>query len=1047
MPLKLATFNCRGMQDPIKRRKIFHYMRSIDCDIIFLQETHSSVDDEKFWKNQWGELAWFSSHSSNSCGVSILIRNSVAPKFHSLFSDPNGRFIIISVTINGLPLLLVNIYGPNNDNPNFFLDIFSKVDQFSYTSLIVGGDFNAVLGPLDYQGSKNKHSNVKSSQMISTLMDEFNLCDIWRNFHPSLRQYTRHQHNPRVLSRLDYILISEDLINNCVSSKIMPGVQSDHSIVILNFNDGHPPKGRGFWKLNCNYLHYDSDFILLVKKTIQDFKDTHKNSDCNPNIIWDSLKCTIAGVCIEYSVRKKRERNGNKVKLMNEIEKVRIQMNDDPSNESLISQLDNLNADLNKILDFETKGLMIRSRTRWMEEGERSSKYFCNLEKRSCEKKCIYKIKNDNDEDVFTQTDIVKEIHHYFQALYSEKDLNNNFDMNEKFLSDIDIPKLNDDFHQMLDQPFSKKELYDSLVSMKQNKTPGYDGFPVEFYVVFWHDISDLLFNSYKFSIDNGAMSMSQRNGIITLLPKKDKDCLYIKNYRPISLLTVDYKIFAKMLANRLKKCIQKLIHPDQSGFLKGRNIGSNIRLILDIIDYTDFNEIPGAILLLDIEKAFDSVNHDFLLQVLKHFNFGDQFISWIKTIYSCRKSYVINNGFLTDPIDIAKGIFQGCPVSPYLFLLIIETLAISVRQNKDIKGIPVNGSECKISLLADDSTCFLDGSYDSFNHLFNTLNSFAKSSGCKINLSKSNAVWIGAKKGSQYFPFSDQGLTWKSNQFKALGINFSINTRSLFNLNFKTKLNQIETTLNCWRARNLSLIGKICVIKTLLLPQLLYLFFSVLCIKVPKKFFKDLDKVFYRFIWNGGNDRVKRTYMCNQYEYCGLKMIDPYNFSLAQKMTWVKLLLDNQFESVWKTIELAGMDQQYGDMLWRSYAPECVLNKLHSTMLADTLRTWYIYRERLCKEIYNTSFCDMGNIQCLWFNRNVRSKTKQYLFYEDWFDKGIQDFSDLLNPPLPGSKLFEELVLDFGVSMQDRRKLNFLMKCIPSSWLQDSNSSIVDFF
>ena len=157
----------------------------------------------------------------------------------------------------------------------------------------------------------------------------------------------------------------------------------------LSFNDGHPPEGRGFWKLNCNYLHHDSDFIMLVKNTIHDFKEAHKNSDCNPNIIWDSLKCTIAGVCIEYSVRKRRERNGIKAKLMGEIEKVKIQMNDDPSNESLISQLDSLNVDLNKILDFETKGLMIRSRTRWMEEGERSSKYFCNLEKRSCEKKCI----------------------------------------------------------------------------------------------------------------------------------------------------------------------------------------------------------------------------------------------------------------------------------------------------------------------------------------------------------------------------------------------------------------------------------------------------------------------------------------------------------------------------------------------------------------------------------------------------------------------------------------------------------------------------------
>ena len=120
-------------------------------------------------------------------------------------------------------------------------------------------------------------------------------------------------------------------------------------------------------------------------------------------------------------------------------------------------------------------------------------------------------------------------------------------------------------------------------------------------------------------------------------------------------------------------------------------------------------------------------------------------------------------------------------------------------------------------------------------------------------------------------------------------------------------------------------------------------------------------------------------------------------------------------------------------------------MNRLHSTPLADSLRTWYIYREKACKEIHNTSFYDMGNMQCLWFNRNIRSRTKQYLFYEDWYEKGIQFISDLLNPPPPGSKLFEELVLDFDVSKQDRRKFNFLMKCIPSSWLQDSNSRNID--
>jgi len=104
-----------------------------------------------------------------------------------------------------------------------------------------------------------------------------------------------------------------------------------------------------------------------------------------------------------------------------------------------------------------------------------------------------------------------------------------------------------------------------------------------------------------------------------------------------------------------------------------------------------------------------------------------------------------------------------------------------------------------------------------------------------------------------------------------------------MFDLNYKVKLKQIEGILNCWRTRNLSLIGKICVIKTLLLPQLLYLF-SVLCIKIPKYFFKKLEKMFFKFIWNGGNDRVKRVFVCNNFNYCGLGMIDPYYFSLAQK-------------------------------------------------------------------------------------------------------------------------------------------------------------------
>ena len=727
---------------------------------------------------------------------------------------------------------------------------------------------------------------------------------------------------------------------------------------------------------------------------------------------------------------------------MREIEDIDNKLSTDLHNDELLNEKDFLLQTLNIILDEETQGLIIRSRIRWAEEGEKSSRYFCNLEKRTGEKKSIFRLKNENNDNIIVnQSTILEEIHTFYKVLYRKQGDDNNLDLMDNFLESIEIPQLNEVDKELLEKPISKQELYETLTSMKHNKSPGLDGLPVEFYIVFWKDLSDMLLDSFNFSLQNGLMSTSQRNGIITLIPKKDKDISYLKIFRPISLLTVDYKILAKTLANRLKKCLTHLIHPDQSGFLKGRNIGNNIRLINDIIEYTEFNQLPGAILLLDIQKAFDSVSHQFLLRVLRQFNFSNKFINWIKVFYSCRKSYVTNYGNLTNPIDMERGIFQGCPISPYLFLLVIETMALAIRQNPNISGIPVEKIELKISLLADDSTCFIDGSEKSLKSLFDTIDKFSESSGCKLNIAKSEAIWIGSKKGSHLFPFTEKGLKWNKFTFKTLGVHFSLNTKQLYDLNHKIKLKSIENTLNCWRARNLSLVGKICVIKTLLLPQLLYLF-SVLCIKIPKIFFRQLNTILFKFIWGGGSDRVKRQLMCNDFFGGGLRMIDPYTFSVAQKMSWVKKLLDDNYESLWKSIEISILNNfsDERDILWKAYAPAGILNKLTSSQLAESLQTWYIFRENFAKTEFNVTFSSIGSCQCIWFNRNIRSKSKQYFWYQDWLDKGIVYISNLLNPPHPGHKLFEELVLDYDISKRDRRKYNFLLKNIPTDWLVTSD-------
>ena len=258
------------------------------------------------------------------------------------------------------------------------------------------------------------------------------------------------------------------------------------------------------------------------------------------------------------------------------------------------------------------------------------------------------------------------------------------------------------------------------------NKIPGSDGLPAEFYIVFWNDISDLFLNSINYAYRCGQLSVTQRRGIIKLIPKKDAEPDLIKNWRPISLLNCDYKIVAKAIANRFKQVIPNIINYDQSGFLKGRFIGENIRLIDGIIKYTAAKNIPGLLLFLDFEKAFDTVEWSFLPKTLQCYNFWQSAINW-KLFYHNTESCILNNGWSSNFFKLERGVRQGCPLSPYLFILCVEILAETIRQNKNIKGIKINEQEVKISQYADDTTLILDRSPASLTTSLQMLDFFSE--------------------------------------------------------------------------------------------------------------------------------------------------------------------------------------------------------------------------------------------------------------------------------------------------------------------------------
>ena len=419
--------------------------------------------------------------------------------------------------------------------------------------------------------------------------------------------------------------------------------------------------------------------------------------------------------------------------------------------------------------------------------------------------------------------------------------------------------------------PLTETECWESLKSMQPNKIPGSDGLPAEFYKLFWKEIHAYLLNALNYAYRNGLLSVTQRRGLITLIPKKNKAANFLKNWRPITLLNWDYKIASKCTASRLQKVLPRLIDNDQTGFLKNRFIGENIRLVDSVINYANKEKIPGLLLFIDFKKAFDSLEWSFIEKTLNYCNFGSSLVAWIRLFYTDISSCVQNNGWTSDFFTLSRGVRQGWPLSPYLFILCAEVLGNSVRNDIRIQGIKVLDTECKISQYADDTTFILDGSQPSFSRSLYLLYNFALISGHRVNYEKTEAPWMGSCKSSEITLPSSKPILW-ANKVYALGVCFSALEDTPAHISFSEKMDKLQSILNSWSARRLTLLGKITIIKSLAVSQIVYVMSSL---PSHHKILHEINSILYDFLWDSKGDKIKRTEMINDYDTGGLKMID----------------------------------------------------------------------------------------------------------------------------------------------------------------------------
>lgn len=632
---------------------------------MLLQETHCLPANEHTWEREWGGKCLFSNGSSRSKGTAILFKKGLQFNLLNSINDEEGRYVCADIEIFSVQILVACVYGPIVDNPIFFHNFFSKVLNTNPVNIIVGGDLNLVLNDsLDKSGGNIRHANVNSQNVVNNYINNLNLVDIFRCLNPMVKKFTRSQVNPPVSSRLDYLLISHNLSNFTEYCDIILGTLSDHSVVLLSLTFPNYKRGRSFWKFNSSLI-YDKSYVSLVKDSTREFLSNNDSCTVNPCLLWDTYKAFIRGVTIQYSAKVTRQRKQRSVVLETQINS--MLSNFTPSVEEA-SQLRRVQTEYDELCLQTTKGAMLRSKCKWAEHGEKSNKYFLNLEKRNANNRCIHKL-NINGSICTNPPDILNGLVNYFEKLYSPIAS----DRIVEFLDQIEIPKLSEVDKNICEGKLTAAECFKVLNSMANDKSPGLDGLSPAFYKCFWFEIKDILINCLNYAFDKRYLGDSLNFSLIVLLPKPNKDHLQPENYRPISLLGTDYKIASKSINERIKKVINSLIHFDQNGFLSNRYIGDNIRLLFDLIDTADYENINGLIISTDFLKAFDSITWEFILACLTKFGFGNDLLGWVETFYSGPKAIIENNGHLSRSFDIHRGVRQGDALSPSLSILCVE--------------------------------------------------------------------------------------------------------------------------------------------------------------------------------------------------------------------------------------------------------------------------------------------------------------------------------------------------------------------------------------
>ena len=860
MAFTVSTLNVRSVRSGVRAQTVLSFLNAFKSDVFLLQECSLPfLKSYHEWEEKWplGPSIWSGSNENRADGVAILIKNPhILVKGSTVVRD--GRALLAHLTYLGKDFNLLNVYGFNDKNSRYSLLEDLQPHMLGRDPLVVGGDFNCVLSRKDRRGAGEDFRVDKTSVLLQSICRDFKLDDCFKTLHPREEGFTWRSGDGTRASRIDYVFTRD-----CppTDARLSPVFFSDHAMLstTLSLPSG-VTIGRGLWKLNCSLLE-DRE---LVSQYREQYSQWQTLQDCYESraLWWEMVKGRTQTFFREAGKRKKAREDRRMLGLQKRLQRYfMLQQHGHVFNE-LINEVKD---EMSILAEIKSKGVILRSREREIEEGEKCTRYF--FRKIVNRGEGMTKLKGQ-DGVVVEGIDGLKEVVEcFYEDLYAEKDID--FNSMTEVLGFLD-KTVSDSV--LLSQDFTLLELDKCLKSFKKGKSPGNDGLPLDFYLTFWDILAPDLLTVFKDLERLERLPDSFRLGIVTLLHKKD-DKTDLKNWRPITLLNFDCKLFSKLLASRMSLVLGEVIHPDQACALPGRRITDNLVLIRDTICYARDRNMRLIALNLDFEKAFDRVSHQYLFKVLQKLGFPGRFIAWVGLLYRDISSKFVVSGHLSNAVDLHCGVRQGCPLSALLYIAAIEPLAQILRRDQWVKGvcIPGSGGDTAKCFLYMDDVNILCTDRTSVDRTLDMTDFYGRASGARLNRNKTQAQFYGPWTATD---MTGLPLTVTRTDLKILGVKFD--RQGGGDTNWPGLIGKVKQRLGYWGLRGLTMEGKVLIIKAVILPLLL----SVSAVFMPpRRVILTLERAIFYFLWGSKWERLRREVMKKPKEKGGKGVPDLFLF------------------------------------------------------------------------------------------------------------------------------------------------------------------------